>query len=143
MKNMILLLALLSLLACSEDDNKVEQETSIFGTWQLVESYIVDGVEGNWLEVENGYNYQIMSNGLFTSSKFNECDNGNYELRDETITFNYSCEGFTTGIENPPGSFGYKYSIKNSVLEIQPTYIGCFEGCGYRFRKIAEIKTEE
>jgi len=143
MKKMIILLACLSLIACSEDENKVEQEPSIYGTWQLFESYVVDGVGGDWIEIEDGYTYKIMTNGLFESSKFKECDNGKYELNNEIIIFDYSCEDFTSGIEEPPGSFGYKFSIKGSVLEIQPTYIGCFEGCGFRFKKIAEPQTGE
>lgn len=140
---MIILLTFLSLLACSEDENKVEQEPSIYGIWQLSQSFIVDGVEGDWVEVEDGYTYEIKPNGHFNSSKFEECSDGTFEINDTTITLNYSCENFSTGIENPPGVFSYEFSITNSILEIQPTYIGCFEGCGFRFKKIAEIQTGE
>ena len=137
---MIMLLTLLSMIACSEDEIKGEQQTSIYGTWQLVESFVVDGVEGDWVQVDSGYTYELNSDGTFKSSEYNECSDGNYEIASQKITFEYGCENFSTGIENPPGSFTYNFSIKNSTLEIEPTYVGCFEGCGFRFKKISEPK---
>ncbi len=52
MKRMIILLTFLAFLACSEDENTVKQEPSIYGTWQLSEIYSDPGTgEGLWVDI--------------------------------------------------------------------------------------------
>lgn len=141
MKNLILILILnISLFGCAEESADA-QNTTIYGTWQLVQSYVVNGVNGNWEKVENGYQYEILSSNTFASNQFSECFEGTIVLKDSEITFDYECEGFTTGIETPAGSFTYQYSFDNGLLLLTPTYLTCDEGCGYKFEKIDEPQT--
>jgi hypothetical protein len=143
MKHLILILLLnISISGCSEEKTEV-QNTSIYGTWQLVQSYVTDGVNGNWEQIENGYQYEILPSNRFISNQFRECTEGTFVLKDSEITFDYECEGFTTGIETPAGSFTYQYSFDNGKLLLTPTYLNCDEGCGHKFEKIAEIQTGE
>lgn len=141
MKNMTIIIMMLILFSGCGDEKQSEQETSIYGTWQLVESYVVSGVEGEWEQVENGYQYDIHSNMTFVSNQFSECAEGVFVLSDTEISFSYECEGFTTGIESPAGTFTYQYALSNGQLSLTPTYLSCDEGCGYKFDKIAEPQT--
>ena len=144
MKNMIVLFLTISFtsIGCEESENK--QETSIYGTWKLIEVYSNPGYgNGQWLKVNEGYTYEILPNNSFNSTKHKECDNGNFRYTNTQITFEYKCDGFTTGIESPPGEFSYDYSFENGRLLLSPIFLSCIEGCGYRFTKIAEPQTEE
>lgn len=79
----------------------------------------------------------------FQSDQFSECTKGTFLLTGDEISFDYECEGFTTGIESPPGVFNYKYFFLNGKLSLTPIFISCIEGCGYRFEKIAGLQTED
>jgi hypothetical protein len=139
MKNVISLILFISIVFFGCESEQVEQnEKSIYGTWQLYESFETDGVEGDWIEVDNVYAYEISSNGSFKSSKFQDCNSGTFLLSEQTITFDYECENFTAGIESPPGSFSYLYALKDGQLLLTPNYLMCDEGCGFRFNKIAD-----
>ena len=44
MKNMYLILSVLFLFTgCNEEEAKKQEDTSIYGTWQLTQSFVVDG----------------------------------------------------------------------------------------------------
>ena len=138
MKNMFLILSIFFFITgCSEEEIK-QQESSIYGTWQLTEEYIVSGVNGNWIEIQNGYTFSIESNNVFSSTEFQECAQGIVVISDTQIVFKYECEGFTIGIEFPEGEFSYKYSFVGNKLSLNPNFMNCDEGCGYRFTRISE-----
>ncbi|QCX38170.1 lipocalin family protein [Aureibaculum algae] len=132
----IFCLVVISFFGCSNNDNEVNQEKSIIGTWQLVETYQSAGGPGNWSSVDNGYKYTFLDNRTFSSNRFSECTYGTYSIESNVLTLIYGCEGFTTGIENSAGVFIEKINFESKYLFINPTYIFCVEGCAYKFKKI-------
>lgn len=137
MKNIILIFSmLLSLTSCSDDAVKA-QETSIAGTWKLIETYGSDGT-GNpqWTTVDNGYTYTFSSKGSFTSTRFAECSTGTYQITSSTLTLTYDCDGFGTGIESPAGTFVENIAFDDGKIILTPTYLTCIEGCGFKFEKV-------
>ena len=142
MKRMIFLFVLiLSFLACSNNDDENNENQSIIGTWELVEKYGSSaGGDFQWMPVEDGYYYTFSKNGNFSSNRFSECQTGNYSLTDTQLILDYSCEGFTTGIETPEGTFVENYRLKDNLLFLSPTYLNCDEGCEYKFEKVNEDK---
>lgn len=93
------------------------------------------------MKVENGFQFDISTSLDFNSSRFSECSNGTISFTNQTLVFDYACEGFSTGVESPPGSFAYNFKFIDSTLELTLSFIGYFEGCGERFKKIAEPQT--
>lgn len=142
MKQLILILSmLLSFTSCSETVNPKEQDTSIVGTWQLIEVYGSDGGSNpQWTPVEDGYTYTFKSDSTFSSNRFNECEIGTYSTNQDQLTLNYSCDGFTTGIEGSEGTFVENFKIENSLMFLSPTYMSCIEGCDNKFKKIGNIE---
>ncbi len=147
MKKMILsILPFFILLGCNQEENDV-QRPSIYGTWQLSESYIIfesDGAGGakflgEFREVpnEDKYEFTIAFNNTFSSTKFSSCNGGNVKYDDVQIAFEYGCEEF---IKSPLGAFSYKYHFEENgnKLFLHPNFLSCIEGCGDRFQKIAE-----
>lgn len=140
---MIILLACLSLIACSEDENKVEQEPSIYGTWQLSQIYSDPGTgEGGWIDIDNGYNYKIVPGGTFSSTKFNECSDGTYSITNQTIDFTFNCTDFTP-CEEDSQTCSENFTLEDQFLVLTPNYLECDEGCAYRFTKISKTKSGE
>lgn len=137
MKSIILILSILfSLTGCSEKETN-QQENSIYGTWQLIEIYQSDGGSSpQWTTVDESYIYTFNNDGTFSSTRFTECTSGTYEISNNSITLNYSCVGFDTGMENPPGTFIESYIFKNANLILTPFYLNCIEGCDYKFEKV-------
>lgn len=137
MKNLILIFSMLiTFVNCANDDiNK--QEDSIIGAWKLMETYIGDGGSNpKWTTVTDGYIYTFNSDGSFTSNRFSECSKGVYSLLADNLTLDYECDGFTTGIETPEGTFIEKFIFEKESLILTPTYLTCIEGCDYKFKKI-------
>lgn len=50
---------------------------------------------------------------------------------------NFGCEGFTTGIESPQGTFIEQMYFENGHLILKPTYLNCIEGCSWKFDKLS------
>lgn len=137
MKNMYLILSIFFFTTgCSEEEAK-PKEDFIYGTWKLIEIYQSDGSSNpQWTNVDSGYTYTFNNDGTFSSTRFSECTSGTYEVSSNSITLDYSCNGFDTGIENPPGTFVENYFFENNNLIIIPSYLHCIEGCNYKFEKI-------
>lgn len=138
MRTKILLLSmLLSLTSCRDDDTK-SQETSILGTWKLIETYGSNGgTNPQWTTVNNGYTYTFNNDGTFSSTRFiGECTTGTYIMSSNSITLDFDCAGFDTGIESPAGTFVENYGFENENIILTPSYMDCIEGCGYKFEKI-------
>jgi len=134
MKKLIFILTtLISLSSCTIDDT----DDSIIGTWVLKNIYTNPGVgAGSWTPVDNGYQYTFYSNGDFTSTRFSECTNGTYSIENDKLILDFGCEGFTTGIEIPKGTFIEQMNFENGFLILKPTYLLCIEGCGWKFDKL-------
>jgi len=85
--------------------------------------------------IDNGYVYKIKEDSTFESTISTECLSGKLIITSSEITFNFDCEDFTMGTEEPNGTFIYSYSL-GSLFELKPLNINCYEGCAYRFQKI-------
>ncbi len=79
------LILVISLLftGCREDEQQnaiaggqKEQESSVYGIWQLVESFSHPPTGKGWSQVENGYLLNIKTDGTFSSSQFSDCSTG-------------------------------------------------------------------
>tara|TARA_R110000868_G_C10964310_1_gene768899 strand:+ start:7290 stop:7715 length:426 start_codon:yes stop_codon:yes gene_type:complete len=136
LKYELILVIFIVLFGCNNDD-ELNTEQSIIGTWQLIEIYSDPGDgSGDWSFVENGYKYVFTSDNQFTSNRFPECDNGIYSLNSNQLILDFGCDGFTAGIENPEGTFIEQISFESNNLILNPTYLICVEGCGWKFKKL-------
>jgi len=135
LKYQIVLLCSLALFGC-EKSNDLSQENTFIGTWQLVESLIdIGDGSGDWMSVDDGYEYVFTSDNEFTTNRFSECTSGTYSINMNQITLDFGCEGFSKGIESPEGTFIEQYSFDSDDLILRPTYVTCVEECGNKFRK--------
>lgn len=137
MKNMFLILSIFFFTTGCSEEERTQQENALYGNWKLIEIYQNDG--GNnpqWTTVDSGYTYTFNTDGTFSSTRFTECTSGNYQVSSNSITLDYSCNGFDTGIESPPGTFIENYIFENNYLILTPSYLNCIEGCDYKFEKI-------
>ena len=143
MKNMSLLFLLLFILSgCNDHENNRQQNPpSIYGIWQLIESYSDPGRtgEGKWIKTNDEYSYEILINGTFNSTKYNECSTGLYSISKEkkTISFTFSCDDFDP-CEASSVLCNESFSFDNQYLILIPNYLQCDEGCAHKFEKIAE-----
>ena len=108
-------------------------DNSIIGNWKLVEAYISSGGPQYWVNVENGEEITFTSDELFSSNRFSECTNGDFSIESNELFLNYSCNGFTTGFENPEGAITYKITFESNYLLLTPTSVICTEGCSYKY----------
>lgn len=123
-------------MGCSSDDDK-NSEQSLIGTWQLIESFDGFGNDsGSWDPVENGYKYEFTADNKFTSTRFPECSYGTYSLTDSQLTFDYGCEDFDAGVENPEAIFIESFKVDGQYMILEPTYLFCIEICRWKFKKI-------
>jgi hypothetical protein len=148
MKNLILTLILnISLFGCSEE--KVEERnTSIYGTWQLVEQRFGNvGSSGSWENVADGYTIKFDLDQKYISSsnaicKSNPSNTGTFNLSTtqdgEILAVELECEES----ENNLFSMEYLYNFKNNYLLLSPTF-SCDEGCSFKFKKVAEPQVGE
>jgi len=144
MKTLILFFLLsLFLGSCGGSDDKQQvqlNDTSIVGTWQLVEAYSDSGDgNGQWILVEEGYTYIFETDSTFETTKSSSCFLGKYRVLNDSLYLSFSktehCQGFER-IEII--TFNIKGVTGEGLLSFYPTYLTCDEGCGYRFKKIAE-----
>lgn len=132
----LLILLLIPVLISCTDKGPVTQNDSLEGTWRLIEIYNGDGgSNSSWTPVENGYTYTFMKNGNFTSNRFEACTKGSYSISSNKLILVYGCNGFSTGVETPEGTFIENYDIKDGFLILSPTYLNCDEGCENKFEK--------
>ncbi len=130
------LLFALTLFGCNNDE-ELNPEQLIIETWQLIEIYGDPGDgSGSWSSVDNGYKYIFTADNQFTTNRFSECDFGIYSLNSNKLILDFGCEGFTTGIENPEGTFIERMTFESKNLILNPTYLICDEGCGWKFKKV-------
>lgn len=140
MKKLVLILCVSFLaMSCSSDDTTQEENTTLVGTWQLVEIYLSDGEgSGGWNSIDDGYTYTFKSDSTFTSNRFSECTTGKYSVSATQLVLEYDCEDFTTEIESPEGTFIENFKMEDRFIFLTPAYLQCIEGCSYKFLKIKE-----
>jgi len=146
MKNMILLMGiLLTIAGCSKEEEIAQEETTIFGTWQLVEQIVGNvGNQGNWEDIENGYTIEFDNNQNYNSTSSPICpsnasNSGTYSIenneKESFLKIILDCD------ENENGTFimEYTFSFLDNFLILSPTF-SCDEGCAYKYIKIEDIK---
>ncbi len=137
MKNIIYTILLtIVFFGCSKND---DNSNKLVGKWQLIETRIGDGGSSpEWIVVDENESYfhQLNEDLTFTSNKYIECFTGDYIYDVTSFSMIYACENFTTGVENPPGTFKENFYFENSNLIITPDYFDCDEGCLYKFKKV-------
>ena len=140
MKNNISILPvfLFVLIACSNSENQeINKLNRIVGTWQLTEIGLGDGrSSSSGTVIENGYKYTFNENGTFSSNRFDQCSEGSYSVSSNHLILDYNCKDFSTGIENPPGTFIEIFAFSEGFMFLSPTYMNCDEGCYNKFKKI-------
>ena len=127
----------------TEEHPTEEADQNLYGIWQLIE--FTSGLESD--NIENGYTIELLPNGNFFSTRFNECSQGTYSTlshivvgckkEQNIISFHFPCEGFRPCSEST--SFcNEQYWFTDGYLEyliLSPTYLVCDEGCVYKFRR--------
>ena len=125
MKNMILILSMFFLITgCSEKETK-QQETSIYGTWQLIERFDGGSPTPNQ-NIENGEIITFSSDNLYLNNSY-QCD-GNYSINNSIIEISVSC--ITAEL------IKYSFSIENNELKLTPFPSTCDEGCYDKYKRI-------
>ena len=140
MKQILILFSLtIGLTGCSKESKTNNIDSQLTGNWKLVEVFGEEGAGGTWASVEDGYTYTFKSNGSFESTRFDDCTLGNFIFEDDNIlSLNFSCEDFTTGLENQEGKLVENAVIESNFLILTPIYLNCAEGCDYKFEKLGE-----
>lgn len=140
MKNMYSILTVLAialiLMSCTKNEETLNQNAKILGTWQLIESFSHPPTGDGWSQIENGFILNIKADGSFNSSQFSDCSTGNATITSNQLNLIYDCSGFTANFETPAGVFKYNYELVNGKLVLTPQNFNCFEGCKYRLVKI-------
>jgi len=131
---LIFLLTFGLFISCSKTDNQQKQETSLVGTWQLIEVYEAFGENGNWNPLEDGYFYTFNEDGTMSSNRFN-CQTGIYEiemnenLEQRKITISFNCNG-----TQHQGTLRMPFMEEYLILIDE---ISCDEGCAEKYVKIS------
>ena len=128
----ILLLLCLVILGCGKDndDELPNVDSDIVGKWQLEATRISPGGIVDWSNIANGEIYDFLDNGTFQLSNSKECDMtsiGTYSLKEDNLALEFLCDSET----RKPNYF-FWFNEGKLVLG----FIGCIEGCSYRFKKI-------
>ncbi len=121
---------------CSVDN--AWNDKSLPGTWKLEAVNFSSGGEPRiWSAVEDGYTYSFRNDGTFSSTRFDECEQGTYITTANELKLDYGCEGFILGIEDTEGILVEELKFEGGYMILIPKYLQCIEGCKYKFRKIA------
>ncbi len=124
----LILITVFFSISCTKNDNN-NQETTIIGSWKLIEAYGSDGGEGSWQIIENGYNYEFKESGLLLSNRFN-CD-GTFEIDeslDHQLNISFQCDDTQFQL-----SHQIIFEAGNLILW---NSLDCDEGCGWKFKRV-------
>ena len=136
--NLILIFSLLA--ACSEDELNPKAET-IFGVWQLTESYDGGSLEP-LLTVENGYSYTFNSDSTFKISEGVYCEegveSGIFSIYQDSENRFVLALNVIECSDQDSFTIEYTYGFNDDKLIISPKENSCDEGCYYSFSRIDE-----
>ena len=152
MKNRFLILTIFFFITgCGEEDTKQQpkqQETSIYGTWQIKESRVNDGEGSEEVDkVSNGHTITFRKNNT-CSRTTSSCQNGglvngSFSLGTE-YSYNFVEVSFPCSYTNKNGetikyeeAIKYTYRFKNEYLILSPHYV-CDEGCSFKYKRVTE-----
>jgi len=125
--------------SCDKEDDLKGFDQDAFpieGTWKLTAAYISAGGPQYWTDVKDGEVLNFLSNGSFSSDKFEECSTGSYSVEDGNLILEYDCDGFESGTENGEGQITFKIDYGKNAILLTPTSILCIEGCSYKYVKV-------
>lgn len=132
----IVSLLIITLFGCGNNVNTIN-EHQIVGSWKLVEANISAGGPQYWQEIENGEEFEFLSNGNFSSNKYAECTGGEFSIKSNELRLIYDCNGFNPPIENSEGVVTYEITFASDYFILTPTSVICVEGCSYKYKKVA------
>ncbi len=134
MKNLLNLLLISLFLGCAKNnDNTLQQENKLIGTWQEKEFL---GVGKNNtpppILIENGYIIKFNKDLTFSSDEYSNSSSGTYSVSsDNIITLNFA------RVNEPTITRTKKIEeITDKTLILKPTDRSCDEGCGEKLLKI-------
>jgi len=149
---MTFLLPLISI-SCNGDEiidseTGVQQESSIFGSWQLVEQWYGSILyPTTWEEVSSGYEENIIfyKNNMYYSSKADICSSnpsisGHFKTG-TTDNYNFIAINFSCTDNAFNNEYINIYTFENNYLILSPIDV-CDEGCSFKYKKIAKFLIE-
>jgi hypothetical protein len=130
----IVIIVLLSFTSCDKEEALPFQLTAegIVGKWELYQYQGNTGANDYRTEYgPTGKTITFLPDGRFTSIEFFNCNDGEFEVEDQTLTIMVDCE------ERVP-LLTYFMKIENKDLVLSPLapYM-CIEGCSYILKKIS------
>ena len=127
--------------SCSNDDDKINNDNSIIGTWKLEASVIGTGSIEIINPIENGQTINFNNDGVFSIINSNiECSEGVYTII-ENSEQHFNSDVIILNCNNQ-NTYEYSYSIENKKLYL--TFLledgssGCDEICAERYTQITE-----
>ncbi|WP_196893377.1 hypothetical protein [Aureivirga marina] len=134
------LILFLFIFSCTTiDDGITRDKFSPIGKWKLIA--FSNTPEVNWIEVEDGYEFNLLPNYTFESEKYESCPTGHFELINKTIHFDYDCT-ILGEFENAEGKILDSYYFDELDLVLTPKYGDCQNICFYKFERIEGIEEE-
>ena len=130
------LLMLVFLFACENEIQQSDDEGSLIGTWQLSETFFSIGGPGSWKKVDDGITYTFERNGIFRTSKFEDCSSGRYVVEGDKIRMKYDCGNPLPEFANAEGELVEQFKFIGKHLHINPTYVICVEPCDDRYLRL-------
>lgn len=129
MKRVLLLVLLFSgvLLSCSKSDSHTSADTSLPGTWKLIETLADPGDgSGTWQPATQLVTLTFTDGGFIQGNAFPQARR--YEVTSDTnIRFTFS-----------DGTFiNYNYTLTDGMLVLSGG--GCVEACGAKFKKVSTL----
>lgn len=136
----IVVVLLLALIACDDNEILDINQEIIFGEWKLTEtSFSVGGSDQITRDVEDGFEFVFLEDNSFTSTQYEECSAGEYtfNLEENKLFLNYNCSSFSSNSMNENGEIIYSINFNNnnqfSIARI--TGAICAEGCSSKFTR--------
>ncbi|MEM8887889.1 MAG: lipocalin family protein [Bacteroidota bacterium] len=130
------LFMIMFLFACEREMQDPTQEDSLIGTWQLSEAFYSIGGAGSWNKVEEGFSYTFEENGVFRTTKFEDCSSGKYIVEGDKIRMKYDCGNPLPDFANAEGELVEQFKFIGKHLHINPAYVFCTEPCDSKFIRI-------
>jgi hypothetical protein len=128
MKKIVIVLAIIfTLFSCSENEQNIETENSIYGTWQLFERY--NGLSLlPFTAIENGEIKTFSSENKYKSS-FHDKE-GKFFIKGSIIEVSIP--------ELTQDTIKFVFSLKDNILNLSSFPSSCDEGCYDSYRRITD-----
>lgn len=141
MKTMILILSILLLTTGCSEDETVQQENSILGTWQLIETKFNDANgAGRWEPFEIGriiiFNQDLSYESEIYPTDCGGINSSTYRIQNESeinvVEITITCVNPNMVFESTD-SFSFDENSNLILIPIEPE---CPEGCAFKYEKV-------